>query len=395
MKQQMCGRFLNLKAFHQLDLYCSHEERVITLSELSRILPPSIAQLELSTDKYLEIPKEVQKIYSTYRPTPLIRARKLEQALASNCEIYLKDEGASPSGNHKTNSAYLIAYLCKKDGFKAITTETTGNWGIALSMAGKEFGIKVICFLDEESHSERPDRKPAMEKYGAEVVLVKPDNFCTLKDPLTHSADAAIDYTRKTERVCYIFGSVYNYFIIPQSMVGIEIKNQLSEQEKYPDIVVGTCGGGASLLGTASVFLADTIDNGRGTRIVSAEANTCPILSEGKYGLYSIDSNKYYPLLKTYGIESLKEGEYIGGIGSTVLASSVAFCHSKGLIEVNQFSVEDAKKAAQLFYTTEGNRIALETGFTMAAIIKQAQENDGKIIVANISSGERDKQFYT
>ena len=390
----MSNSFLNLKAFHQLVLYCPQQERKISLNELSKILPPSIAALELSQDKYIDIPEEVLKIYSSYRPTPLIRVNKLEKAIDTNCEIYVKDEGASPSGNHKTNSAYLIAYLCKKDGVKAIATETTGNWGIALAMAGQEFGVKVVCFLDEESHLERPDRKPTMEKYGADVVVIKPDNNHTLKDPLTQTADAAIEFTKKTEGASYIFGSVYNYFILPQSVVGLEIKNQLMDIKKYPDIVVGTCGGGASLLGTSAAFLADNIDNGSSTKTVSAEADSCPILSEGKYGLYSIDTNQYYPLLKTYGIESLKDGDYIGGIGSTVLASSVAFCHSRGLIEVNQFSSEDAKKATQLLYKTEGMLVALETGFTIAAIIRQAQENNNKIIVANISSGERDRQFY-
>jgi tryptophan synthase beta chain len=111
-------------------------------------------------------------------------------------------------------------------------------------------------------------------------------------------------------------------------------------------------------------------------------------------GLYSIDSLKYYPLIKTYGIEQLKEDKYIGGLGSTVVASSVAFFHSKGLIDVNRFSTEEAKRAAQLFYRSEGMLVALETGYTIAAIIKQARENKNKVIVANISSGDTDRQFY-
>ncbi len=390
----MLDKFLNLKAYHQSDLFDPLTEQEMNLKELSRVLPHSLAKLELSRKKYIEIPKEISDIYSTYRPTPLFRARKFEKSLDTSCEIYIKNEGTAPTGNHKANSAYLITYLCKKDGIKLITTETTGNWGRALAMAGKHFGVKVICYLDYESHMERPNRKSMMEELGAQVVIVQPHDGHKVKDLLTLSADAAIEFTKKSKGIYYIFGSVYSYFIVPQSVIGLEIKSQLKKLDKYPDIVIGACGGGANLLGTAAAFLADVLDEKNNTRIVSAEAESCPILSEGKMGLYSIDSMKYYPLIKTYGIEQLKEDKYIGGLGSTVVASSVAFFHSKGLIDVNRFNTEEAKRAAQLFYKSEGILVALETGYTIAAIIKQARENENKVIVANISSGDTDRQFY-
>ena len=383
----------NLKAYHQSDLFDPLTEHKVGIENISAVFPKSLASLELSKEPYIDIPEQVLDLYLTYRPTPLLRMKNLEKAVNTNCEIYIKDEGAAPTGNHKTNSAYLIAYLCNKDGVKALATETTGNWGIAMAMAGKEFGIEVVCFLDEESHIKRPDRKPAMEKLGAKVIVVESQNG-RVKDPLMSAADAAIDFTRESEGTFYIFGSVYNYFVLPQSIVGLEIKNQLAQFDKYPDIVVGTCGGGASLLGTATAFMVDIINENRSTKIVSAEAATCPILSEGKLGLYSIDTRQYYPRLNTYGIDELKEGDYIGGLSSTVLASSVAYFHSKGMLEVNQFTSVEAKNAAELLYRSEGLLIALESGFTLAAIINQAQENDNKVIVANVSSGKGDKQFY-
>jgi tryptophan synthase beta chain len=390
----MLNKFLNLKAYHQSDLFDPLKEREIGLDDLSRVFPPSLAELELSKEKYIDIPKEISDIYSTYRPTPLFRAKEFEKTINTNCEIYIKNEGVAPTGNHKANSAYLIAYLCRKDGVKTIATETTGNWGLALAMAGKEFGVKVACFLDYESHIERPNRKSLIERLGAHVIIVEPHDNQKVKDLLTLSADAAIKFTKESQGVYYIFGSVYSYFIIPQSIIGLEIKSQLKGLNKYPDIVIGACGGGANLLGTAATFLADIVDEKRSTRIVSAEAESCPILSEGKMGLYSIDSLKYFPLLRTYGIDELKEDKYIGGLGATIVASSVAFFHSKGIIEANRFTPEEAKNAARLFYKSEGILIALETGYTMAAIIKQAQENDHKVIVANISSGDTDKRFY-
>ena len=390
----MLNKFLNLKAYHTSDLFDPLTEREMNLTDLSKVLPRSLAEIELSKEKFIPIPEEISAIYSTYRPTPLFRARRFEKAIGTSCEIYIKNEGTSPSGNHKTNSAYLIAYLCKRDGIKLISTETTGNWGLALAMAGKHFGVKVACFMDYESHLERPNRKSLMEEVGAQVIIVEPSNDHKVKDLLTLSADAAIEFTRKSKGTYYIFGSVYSYFIIPQSIIGLEIKSQLMKKNKYPDIVIGACGGGASLLGTAAAFITDIVDEKRSTRIVSAEAESCPILSEGKMGLYSIDNLKYYPLIKTYGIDELKEDKYIGGLGSTVVASSVAFFHSKGLIQVNRFSTEEAKKAAEAFYKSEGILVALETGYSIAALMKQARENENKVIVTNISSGETDRQFY-
>jgi tryptophan synthase beta chain len=391
----MARRYLNIKAYHQSDLFHPLREKGMGLDDLSEILPPSLAKLELSQDKYIDIPEEVSNTYSSYRPTPLIRATEFEKAIDTTCEIYFKDEGLTPTGNHKANSAYLIAYLCKKDGVNAIATETTGNWGIALAMAGKQFGLKVVCFLDKESHVQRPDRKPAMEDFGAEVVVVEPNKNQKVKDLLTLSADAAIEFTRRSRGVYYIFGSVYGYFVIPQSVIGLEIKKQMAEIDRYPDIVVGTCGGGANLLGTAAVFFADIIDENRDARIVSAEAESCPVLSEGKMGLYSIDTQQYYPLIRTYGIDEMRNGNYVGGLGSTVIASSVAFFHSQGMIDVEQFGTDDARNAAETLFRSEGKLVALESGYTVAAVIKKAREDGNKVIVANVSSGERDRHFYT
>lgn len=391
----MNGQFLNLSAYHEADIFDPVSGAEMTYESLCRVLPPSLARLELSTDKSVNIPGEVAAAFSRYRPTPLFRARNFERAIGTDCEIYIKDEGASPTGNHKANSAYFIAYQCKQDGVNLIATETTGNWGIALAMAGKDFGVRVVCFLDHESHIERPNRKLLMEESGAEVVIVEPDESQKVNDPLTLTADAAIDYVRDRDGSYYIFGSVYSYFTIPQSVIGLEIRDQLQQSGRYPDIIVGNCGGGANLLGTSAAFFAGMMESERKVKVVSAEAESCPILSEGKMGLYSVDTRKFYPLIRTYGIEGLKDGTYIGGLGATVVASPVAFFHSQGLVEVNRFSSTEAMSAAEMFYDTEGKLVALETSYAIAAVVKQARENQRKTIVVNISSGETDRQFYT
>lgn len=211
---------------------------------------------------------------------------------------------------------------------------------------------------------------------------------------LTLSANAAIKYTKGLENAVYIFGSVYNYFTIPQSIIGLEAKKQLKKLGKYPDIVVGSCGGGANLLGTSAAFIVDVLENNGNVEIFSAESEKCPILTKGKKGFYSIDTQGYFPLIETYGLDGLVNGEYIGGLGSTIVASQVADFHSKGIIKANIYNSEDAKRAAKLFHEGEGKWVALESSYQLAAVIDKARENKKKVILVNISSGNTDTQFY-
>lgn len=388
----MINHFLNINAFFDYGMYRQQSKEALTEKDLLGVFPPSLARLEMSRDQLIPIPEEVKEVYSRYRPTPLFRAEKFEKAIETDCEIYIKDEGATHSGNHKANSAYLISYMCHKDGVKTITTETTGNWGIALAQAAKHFGIRLLCFIDEESNNVRPDRKLQMEKAGAEVIVVKLDQYH--QDLLTLSADSAIEYTKKMEDSIYIFGSVYGYFVIPQTVIGLEAKEQLAALGKYPDIVVGSCGGGANILGTASAFLADRLEHGKKVEVFSSEAEPCPILTKGEMGYYSIDSQDYYPLVKTYGLKGLNDSTYIGGLGSTIVAPAVAHFHSKGIIEAKTFTPAEAKEAAERFYQSQGVSVALETGYQLAGVIHKAKSSKGKVILVNISSGVNDKQFF-
>lgn len=384
--------YVNINSYFDYELVDPKTKKLFRINELSNVFPESIAELELSTKKVIKIPKKVLDTYSKFRPTPLFRAKNFEKAIGTNCEIYIKDEGSTPTGNHKVNSAYLIAYLCKKDGVKTITTETTGNWGIALAIADKKFGLKTICFIDYESNKKRPDRKKVMEKLGAEVIVVNQNK--KYKDLLTLSADAALKYTKKLKNAAYIFGSVYGYFVITQSIISLEAKEQLKKLGKYPDIVIGSCGGGANLLGISAAFIVDILEKDKKIEIFSAESENCPILTKGIRGLYSIDTLRKFPLLNTYGLKSISDKEYIGGLGSTIVASAVSYFHLKRIIKAETFSAEEAKNAAELFHKTENKWVALETGYQLAGVIKKAKQNQGKIILVNISSGKNDSQFY-
>jgi tryptophan synthase beta chain len=386
-------QYVNIQSACEPSILSRRTGALIQLDELAKVLPRSIAELELLRDAVLDIPAPVLDIYSKFRPTPLKRAAALEKAIATSCEIYYKDEGKTPSGTHKSNSAYLIAYLCARDGFRTIATETTGSWGIALSLAAREFGIRCVCFIDEVSNQKREDLKPTLESLGAEVVVVECDG--TTSDYLTLTANAAIQYVRQRSDATYIFGSIFGYFIIPQSLVGLEAKLQLGSLGKYPDIVIGSCGGGANFLGTCAPFLLDYLQGRSNVAFIAAEAESAPIVSGGRHGAFSVDELAYYPPLRTCGLPTMGvDGEYIGGLGSRVVASAVAEFHAQGIVEAMTISHQEAIETARLFHQTEGEWVALESSYTLAAAVCKAKSTVSKCLLLNISSGERDKHFF-
>jgi tryptophan synthase beta chain len=356
------------------------------------VIPQSLAQFDVDRRTKIPIPPEVLGIYSRFRPTRLFRACRLEAALNVDCEIYVKDESATPTGNHKANSAYFIAELCRREGIRTLTTETTGNWGIALAMAAAEAGLCSISFLDSTSNARRPGTADAIRAHGGRVVIVQPDE--RHHDLLTLSADAAIQATKCLDGAAYVFGSVYGYFVVPQSIMGLEARQQLSLLGKYPDVVVGSCGGGANLLGIAAPFIEDILTTGHGPRIISAESENCPILSRGQFGVHGIDSFGHYPCIETYGLAGLYDTEYIGGLGSTVVAAAAAHFHRRGIIEPRSFNSRQALAAAKLFERTEGLRVALETAYQLAAITEHPRSIARKTVLVNVSSGRNDFEFY-
>ncbi len=357
--------------------------KAIEYERLVEVLPEPLAEMELSEKLTVPVPEPLREIYAEYRPTPLRRADAFAGALGGDCTVLVKDEGATASGNHKMNSAYWVAYHCARSGVGTITTETTGNWGIALALAGARFGVRVVCFLDHLSAQARPDREDAMRAAGAEVIVVGADEVGHY-DPLVLSADRAVTYTRERPGARYIFGSVYNYFILPQTMTGMEVRRELAGSP--PDVVVGSCGGGANLLGIAGAYLADSLHDGPVPRVLCAESVHCPIVSAGVPGEYSIDAQDFYPRLRTYGLDRLLGDGYIGGLGSTIVAAAVAHFHEQGLIDTETFTAGEAAEAAELFRRTEGRRVALETGYQLAAVAALARRAPGSRILVNISS---------
>ncbi len=374
----------NLNAYCPGRVIDTRTGKPISYDRLMEVIPPSLAEMELSTDAVIPVPEELRSAFATYRPTRLFRADRFAGAIGNDCVVFAKDEGCTPSGNHKMNSALWIAYHCARDGVKTITTETTGNWGLALALAAARFDQHVVCFIDEASAYARPDRHRLMSAAGAEVIVVGPEERGVDYDPLVLSADRAVTYTRERDEARYIFGSVYNYFILAQTLMGSELKHQLDGETI--DVVVGSCGGGANLLGVAAPYLQQLTETGEGPRILSAESEQCPIITKGQLGNYSIDDQGYYPALYTYGLDRLLSGEYIGGLGSTLVAAPVAHFHEQGLIEGVTITAEQAAYAANLFAKTEGRRVALETGYQLAAVVEEGHRAPGRSLLVNISS---------
>lgn len=379
----MVERFLNVNSFFPYELYTRIGEP-FGYEHLSDVLSPSVAEFESCRERYIQIPDPVLDLYSDFRPTSLLRAERFEEAVGTDCEIYVKNEGECPSGTHKMNSACMIAHLLDSDGIQTVTTETTGNWGVALAHACREFSLDSICFIDAESNNYRPYTRAMIEKQGSRVWIVHNRNDDA--DLLRLSADAALQYTENMDGAVYVFGSVFGYFLIPQSIVGLEAKEQLEAIDRYPDMVIGSCGGGANLMGLSGVFIEDAVCDNHPTELYSFESEDCPILAQGRMGLFSIDSLGRFPFLRTYGLEAISPGEYIGGLGSTIVASSVAYFHSEGVIKSEQLNSSEARRAARIFFETEGIPVAVESGYQLAGAVKKAVSNHGKIILTNISS---------
>jgi tryptophan synthase beta chain len=386
-------QYININSMCQNSILNPTTGDPIDENELSKILPRSIAQLELTRDLMIDIPDPVLEIYARFRPTAIKRARALENAIGTSCAIYYKDEGTTPSGTHKANSAYLIAYLCARDGYHTIATETTGNWGLALSLACKEFGLSCICFVDEVSARERHDLIVDLRHSGAEVRIVNCDGAKT--DYLTMTANAAIDYTRGRLGVTYIFGSIFSYFIIPQSVIGLEAKDQLQELGCYPDVVIGSCGGGANFLGISAAFLLDQINGYSNPHFVVAESEDAPLVSCGECDTFFVDELGYYPPIQTKGLRAMNESEiYIGGLGSRVVASAVTEFYSKGMLETTTLGAVEAIAAARLFHETERMWMALESSYAVAAAIREARRRDNECLLLNISAGAGDQHLF-
>jgi len=352
--------------------------------DLSAIFPMSLIEQEMSPEPVIEIPEEVREAYKLWRPTPLIRATRLEKALDTPAHIYYKYEGTSPAGSHKLNSAVAQAYYNREAGTKKLVTETgAGQWGSALSLACQWFGIECEVFMVGVSYDQKPYRRAMIETWGASVHRSPSDLTEAGRSQASHASGSlgiaiseAVEVAAGSEDANYALGSVLNHVCLHQTVIGQEAIAALEMAGEYPDVVVGCVGGGSNFAGLINPFLRENIRNGKQTRFLGAEPAACPTLTRGKYAYDFGDTVGMTPLMPMYtlGHDFVPEPVHAGGLRYHGDAPSLcAFVH-EGLVEATAVPQIAAFEAALLFARTEGIIPGPEPAHAIRAAITEAED---------------------
>ncbi|MFM6954454.1 MAG: TrpB-like pyridoxal phosphate-dependent enzyme [Sphingobacteriaceae bacterium] len=359
--------------------------------DLAPLFPMELIKQEVSTEAYIEIPEPVREVYAIYRPSPLVRAERLEKALGTTAKIFYKYEGGSPSGSHKTNTAIAQAYYNKQEGVKKIVTETgAGQWGTALSFACAQFDLDCEVFMVRGSFDQKPYRKSIMETFGASVhaspsALTEVGKANLAKDPkslgsLGIAISEAVEVAAQDEKAHYALGSVLNHVLLHQTIIGQEAQTQFKKIGLYPDVVIAPLGGGSNFAGIAFPFVGEMLRGGRKIRAVAVEPASCPKLTRGVFGYDFGDSAGYTPLLPMYslGHDFMPPGLHAGGLryhGASALCSQLL---KDELIEAVAIQQLECFRAGLLFAKTEGVLPAPEANHALAQVIREANEATAK-----------------
>ena len=375
----------------------------VTLEALLKLFPMPLIEQEVTTDRFIPIPDEVREVYKLYRPTPLLRARRLERELQTPAHIYYKYEGASPAGSHKLNTALAQAYYNKISGTHAMTTETgAGQWGSALAMAGKMFGIEVEVYMVNASYQGKPYRRVLMQTYGAQIYpspsdrtkagrsfrAQNPNHPGSLGIAISEAVEVAVESGGKKK---YGLGSVLNHVLLHQTVIGEEALKQMDLAGEYPDVVIGCVGGGSNFGGIAFPFLRGNLREGRQTRFLAVEPTATPSLTRGVYGFDFGDSAGLVPILKMYtlGSDFIPDPIHAGGLRYHGMSPLVSALYHAGLIDAVAVGQREVFEAALQFTRTEGILPAPESAHAIRAAIDQAidarEKGEKRVILFNLS----------
>ncbi len=361
-------------------------KRPIGPQDLAPLFSLEVSKQEVSKERWIDIPEEVQEVYKLWRPSPLYRAIRLEQALDTPAHIYYKWEGVSPAGSHKPNSAVAQAFFNKQEGVKRITTETgAGQWGSALAMSCNFFGIECKVYMVKVSYQQKPHRRVLMESWGATVVPspsreTAAGRAALAKDPdspgsLGMAISEAVEEAGGREDTKYALGSVLNHVLLHQTVIGVETQQQFELAGESPDILVGCVGGGSSFAGFTFPFLRDKLSGKNAKlRVIAVEPMACPSLTKGAYVYDFGDSAGTTPLLKMYtlGHSFIPAPIHAGGLRYHGMAPLVCALYDHRVIEavaVHQLATFDA---ALQFARTEGILSAPEPAHAIRVVIDEA-----------------------
>ena len=373
----------------------------VSAEDLAPVFPMNLIEQEVSRERWIAIPEEVLQKYLLWRPSPLCRARNFEKLLNAPVRIYYKNEGGSPAGSHKPNTAVPQAYYNKVFGIKRLATETgAGQWGSALAMACGMFGLECRVFMVRVSYDQKPYRRMMMRTWGAEcipspstitesgrqVLAEHPDSPGSLGIAISEAVEDAVTH----EGSRYSLGSVLNHVLLHQTIVGLEAQKQMEKIGEYPDVVIGCAGGGSNFAGIALPFVRDKI-HGKKISIVGAEPTSCPTMTKGPFAYDFGDLAKKTPLLPMYtlGHDFVPAPIHAGGLRYHGMAPIVSHLVREGIIEARAYHQLQTFEAGVNWARSEGFIPAPETDHAIAAVVDEAmrakEEGKEKVILFNWS----------
>jgi tryptophan synthase beta chain len=355
--------------------------------DLAPLFPMALIMQEMSPEPWIDIPGEVLDILRLWRPTPLVRAERLEKELGTPARIYFKDESVSPAGSHKPNTAVPQAFYNQQEGITRIATETgAGQWGSSMAFACAQYGIECKVYMVRASYNQKPYRKAMMELWGASVVpspVDEPDHPGSLGAAIS---DAVRDAAPRAD-THYALGSVLNHVLLHQTVIGLEAQDQLAlAGETRPDVVLSSCGGGSNLGGITFPFVEDAH-----VRLVAIEPSSCPTLTEGSFEYDFGDVAGMTPLLPMYtlGHDFVPPGIHAGGLryhGDSPIISRLV---QDGRMQAKAYPQGKVFEAAVQFARTEGKIPAPETAHAIRGAIDEALEakelGEERVILFNYS----------
>ncbi|MFC5665909.1 TrpB-like pyridoxal phosphate-dependent enzyme [Kitasatospora misakiensis] len=385
----------------------------LTPADLAPLFPEALIAQEFSTEAEIDIPGAVIDVYRQWRPSPLVRAHRLERALDTPARIYFKYEGVSPAGSHKPNTAVPQAYYNKQAGVQKLTTETgAGQWGSSLALACSYFGLECEVFMVKVSYQQKPYRRGLMETFGATVhaspseltdsglaaLAADPDATGSLGLAISEAVEAAV---KSGGRAKYALGSVLNHVLMHQTVIGQEALLQMELAEDYPDVVIGAAGGGSNFGGLVLPFLREQLAGGRSVQAIAVEPASCPTLTQGRYEYDFGDTAGLTPLtmMHTLGHDFVPPSIHAGGLRYHGMAPIISALKDLDLLQARAVAQTACFEAGTLFARNEGIVPAPESTHAVRVAIDEAlackESGEARTILFTLSGhGHFDMQAY-
>ena len=370
-------------------------------ADLAPLFPEALIAQEMTLDRWVPIPDPVREKLAIWRPTPLVRARPLEEALGTPARIYYKNESVSPAGSHKPNSAVAQAYYNAAAGIGRLSTETgAGQWGTSLAYACQLFGLECEVYMVRVSYDQKPYRRTLMETWGARVFASPSEETPSGRKVRAETPDStgslgiaiseAVEIAAARDDTHYALGSVLNHVCLHQTVVGLEVQKQLALVEETPDVLIGCAGGGSNFAGFAFPFVPEVLQ-GKGPRLLAVEPTACPTLTRGRYAYDFGDTEGLTPLTPMYtlGHQFVPAGIHAGGLRYHGMSSLVSWLKQHGVMEAQAYTQQEIFEAALLFARVEGVLPAPESAHAIRAAVAEAERcretGEERCIVFNLS----------